>query len=129
MYSNSKTTGLVQQATKKVVINRCFGGFSVSEKAIYWLRERGYQPAIEEVLFGETWPDSGTVNASLFNAHLHRPPSRDDGLLIQCVETLGPAANGASAKLAIVEIPADVEYIIEEYDGMEYISEKHRTWS
>lgn len=128
MHSDSETTGLVQQATKRVVINSCFGGFSLSEKAIYWLREQGYQPAIEEVLLGETWED-GTVNDSTFNSYLYRPPSRDDELLIQCVETLGPAANGRFAELTIVEIPADVEYTIEEYDGLEHIAEKHRTWS
>ena len=27
-----------------------------------------------------------------------------------------------------VEIPDDVEWQIEEYDGTEHISEKHRTW-
>jgi hypothetical protein len=30
--------------------------------------------------------------------------------------------------LEIVEIPDDVEYTIEEYDGLEHIAEKHRTW-
>jgi len=30
--------------------------------------------------------------------------------------------------LAIVEIPDDVEYTIEEYDGNEHVAEAHRTW-
>jgi hypothetical protein len=30
--------------------------------------------------------------------------------------------------LAIVEIPDDVQWIIEENDGMEWVAEKHRTW-
>ena len=33
------------------------------------------------------------------------------------------------AKLKIVEIPDDVEWIIEEYDGKEWIAEDHRRWS
>lgn len=30
--------------------------------------------------------------------------------------------------LKVVSIPADVEWQIEEYDGAEWIAEKHRTW-
>jgi len=55
---------------------------------------------------------------------------RDWPLLIQCVEELGSEhASGKHATLKIVEIPDDVDYEIEEYDGNEYIAEKHRTWS
>jgi hypothetical protein len=32
------------------------------------------------------------------------------------------------AELEVVEIPDDVEWIIVDYDGMEHIAEKHRTW-
>jgi hypothetical protein len=38
------------------------------------------------------------------------------------------AANGAHANLKIVEVPPDVEWQIEEYDGNEWVAEKHRTW-
>lgn len=38
-------------------------------------------------------------------------------------------AYGDCADLKIVEIPDDVEWVIEEYDGIEYVSEVHRTWS
>ena len=54
---------------------------------------------------------------------------RDDPLLVQVVEELGDAANGQYARLRVVEIPADVEWTIEEYDGYEHIAEEHRTWS
>lgn len=54
---------------------------------------------------------------------------RDDPLLIQVVEELGEKANGSYAQLKIVEIPEDVEWEIEEYDGSEHIAEKHQTWS
>jgi hypothetical protein len=41
---------------------------------------------------------------------------------------LGEAANGRCAELKVVEIPDDVEWQIEEYDGLEWVAEKHRTW-
>ena len=37
---------------------------------------------------------------------------------------MGVEANGDHAKLKIVEIPADVEWQIDEYDGTEWIAEK-----
>ena len=54
--------------------------------------------------------------------------SRDDPLLIQVVEEMGEAANGQCAKLEIVEIPDDVQWQVEEYDGNEWIAEQHRKW-
>jgi hypothetical protein len=48
--------------------------------------------------------------------------------LIQVVEELGDGANGYFAKLKIVEIPDDVLWQIEEYDGKEWVAEQHRTW-
>lgn len=90
---------------KRVVINECFGGFSLSEQALKRYRELG-----------------GTVE-------YHRDIERDDPLLIQVVEELGEAANGRCAALKIVEIPSDVEWQIEEYDGLEHVAEKHRIWS
>lgn len=88
----------------KVAINTCFGGFSLSEEADTRLKELGW--------VGE-WS---------------RNIARDHPLLIQVIEELGPKANGSYAELSIVEIPDDVEWQIEEYDGNEHVSECHRTW-
>lgn len=54
--------------------------------------------------------------------------TRDDPTLVQVVRELGSAANGRFAKLKIVEIPAGVDWQIDEYDGAEWVAEKHRTW-
>lgn len=57
-----------------------------------------------------------------------RIENREDPLLIQVIEELWEEASGRCGSLEIVEIPDDVEYTIEEYDGLEHIAEKHRTW-
>jgi hypothetical protein len=44
------------------------------------------------------------------------------------VEEQGSAMNGGYSDLKVVEIPDDVEWYIEEYDGMEHVAESHRTW-
>jgi hypothetical protein len=48
--------------------------------------------------------------------------------LIQVVEEMGGMANGSFASLKIVEIPNDVNWYIEDYDGHEWVAERHRTW-
>ncbi len=54
---------------------------------------------------------------------------RHDPALVATVRKLGSKANGECATLAVVEIPDEVEYSIEEYDGWEHVAEKHRTWA
>ena len=55
--------------------------------------------------------------------------NRTDADLIEVIETLGEEkASGKFSKIKIIEIPDDADYEIEEYDGNEWIAEKHRTW-
>jgi len=53
---------------------------------------------------------------------------RDDPFLIQVINELGEEANDKYSELKIVEIPDGIEWEIDEYDGMETIHEKHRSW-
>jgi len=50
--------------------------------------------------------------------------------LIRLVEAIREkkVAKYRFSKLKIVKIPTDVEFTIEEYDGLEHIAEAHRTW-
>jgi len=57
-----------------------------------------------------------------------RDLDRNDPLLIQVINELGKDANSEYSDLEIIEIPDDVEWEIEEYDGWETIHEKHRSW-
>lgn len=95
----------------KVVINRRYGGFGLShEAALRYFEIKGINKAHSEQ----------TVYL--------REIARHDPALVQVVEEMGGKADGNHAKLKVVEIPDDVEYIIEEYDGLEHIAEVHRTW-
>lgn len=54
---------------------------------------------------------------------------RDDPFLVQTVEELGvEKASGRLSKLRIVEIPDDIVWYIDEYDGIESVHENHRRW-
>ena len=55
--------------------------------------------------------------------------ARNDPALVQLVEENSKKYEGRHSTLKVVEIPDDVEFEIEEYDGLEWVAEKHRTWS
>ena len=57
-----------------------------------------------------------------------RDIARDDPALVQVAEELGEAAADGYAELRVANVPDDVEWTIEEYDGKEWVAEKHRTW-
>jgi translation initiation factor 2 alpha subunit (eIF-2alpha) len=84
---------------KKIVINRCYGGFGLSYDALQAL-------GIES----------------------EHDIERDDPKLVAVVESMGNKANCRFSELKVVEIPEDVQYFIDEYDGIECIRENHRVW-
>lgn len=110
----------------KVVINRCFGGFSISLDAGRFMAARGNAVAKAEVdeydaKHAETWFGYGYIGNN--NGY-----KRDDADLVAAVETLGEAANGDCASLKVVEIPDGTDWEISEYDGNEHVAQKHATW-
>lgn len=113
--------------TKKVVINTCFGGFCISKECLTRLAQLGDLKAIKELegLNG----GSCVFNMYGYAYQYNEDKDRENPLLIQVIEDLGPKkAGGSCAHLKIVEIPDDVEYVIKEYDGDEHVAEVHRTW-
>jgi hypothetical protein len=92
----------------KLVINTCYGGFGLSEKA----------EALYCAYAGITRED--------FSQH---DIDRDSAILLQVIEQLGiDECHGKYAQLKVVDIPDDVEWEIEEYDGKEWACEVHRKW-
>lgn len=96
---------------RKIVINKCFGGFGLSREAVARFKELGRDIDVH-----------GYVDE-------REQIERDDPILVKVVEEMGDAASGGPAKLKVVEIPNSVEWQIEEYDGQEHVAEVHRTWS
>ena len=92
---------------RKIVINKCYGGFSLSSEA-------------EKLLFNKA------PNPKSFSIGRH--VDRSDPLLVEVGEELGSKSWGDDAQLKVVEIPEDVSWEIIDYDGTEYIAEKHRKW-
>jgi hypothetical protein len=117
---------------RQIVINTSYGsdrhsGFCVSHKAFLRLRELGQQQALEEPNLGAYWPKAaGPREPSLNQCGALIP--RDDEKLVQVVMELAEEANGHCAELKIVEIPNDVQWLIETRAGVEHVSETHRTW-
>ena len=142
----------------KVVINTCYGGYGLSKEACqrYW-DLKGKQVWIEDDtkfksmgLFtvwlvppeerleskeGEAFYQMSLDDRRAYNQKhseqtwYYRDVERNDPILVQVVEEMGDRAGGRCAELSIVEIPDDVQWVIEEYDGMEHVAEAHRTWS
>lgn len=54
---------------------------------------------------------------------------RNDSRLVDVVETLGQAASGPNAELVVICIPDGVDWGIADYDGDEWVAERHRTWT
>jgi len=80
----------------KIVINCCFGGFSLSDAGEARYRALG-----------------GTKEFS-------RDIPRHDPRLVQTVEELGELANGRCAELEVVEVESN-RYRVTEYDGAESV--------
>lgn len=94
--------------TQKVVISTCYGGFGLSEAAISRAVELGH---------------IATDTYKQFDDDQSNP------ILVQVVEELGDAANTRFSELKVIEIPGDVKWVVEEYDGLEHIAEAHRIWA
>ena len=140
---------------QRIVINACHGGFGLSNDAVLRYLELCGTPVWSEVHRGlvrfkywlvppaerieepsaEVWRDMTIQERQAHNTayskqvFYDRDVPRDDPFLVETVLELGEKADGDHANLKVVEIPGDVDWVIEEYDGKEWVAEVHRTWS
>ena len=146
----------------KLVINGCYGGFSISLKAARHMAVAGSPRANKVVAEHEkelrdfkAYKKNGNVPKEKRSADHQKNMwdidikygslpkfhgygyadgfdggfERSDPLLVSAVESLGDEASGDLAKLKVVEVPDGVEWELSEYDGIEHVAEKHRTWA
>lgn len=141
------------EQTRKVVINQQYGGFHPPYAVlIEWARRKNYavvmSPSgkriypwvVTHLPYSEPFPEY----ADLFDIpglavpEGHEPTGelvstmdipRDDKDFVAIVEELRATGDHwASTIVKVVEIPADVRWMIKSYDGKEHIAEVHRTW-
>lgn len=140
----------------KIVINSCHGGFGLSDAAIdryiqlkgldlfkHWDEQwkwnsyftvpyEEYEKVHKNDMTKTEWEGQtegwGRYKESNDLCWSERDIQRNDPILVQVVKELGELANGRFAELKIVDIPIDVQWTIEEYDGDEWVAEVHRTW-
>lgn len=96
------------RGVQHIVINDCYGGFGLSPRAINEYKK----------MANITAPDFSDRNIP-----------RNDPYLVKIVKQLGMGANSDHSNLKIIEIPGDVDWIVQDYDGAEWVAEKHRTWT
>lgn len=125
----------------KVVKNICYGGFGLTVEALIRIAElkgkkdirvfADYDGARDITDRPEEWDvdiDYIIADGEEFEVDQFEDEGRADPELVQAVEELGEKAWGPCAELEVVEVPDDVKWEIEEYDGIETIAEIHRTW-
>jgi hypothetical protein len=96
---------------RKIAINPSYGGFGLNQEVLKLLFDRGSKHVVHAL-----------YRTSDFDT---KDLPRDDKLLIEVLEEYGPEKTGVK----IVEIPANVKWQIDEYDGLEWVAEVHRRWS
>ena len=125
----------------KIILNKCFGGFSLSKKAyelyankigkkVYAYVNEDFRDNIYKKVNGDSLfvtyftKDFGDIaeisddDYEKYNLYL-RNDYRLDKTLIEVVEELGKKASGMCGNLEVVEIPDNSFYEIDEYDGLE----------
>lgn len=110
----------------KIVIHKHYGSFTLNEEGIFlYGKKKGLNIIKDEseklcknYYIDEIKEENYFADWSI---------ERNDPCLVEVVEELG--VNGRYGDLKIVEIPDDVKWTIEEYDGNEWVAEQHRKWS
>lgn len=135
---------------KKVILNKCFGGFGVSKEAYELYAKKKeislfrYKPEnlikgiytyatddnIYYFYFTKDFGDHAYISNEDFKKYFLNlgMNSREDKTLIEVVEELDEKANDTSSDLKIVKIPDDLDYVIDDYYGFETLHQKVQEW-
>lgn len=136
----------------KIAINRCYGGFQLSNKAIEMLMKRkglecyryiwdykdekyhklsSFETEDTYLAIDYSIADLGDCVENIpdeYYWYYRSEIERTDKDLIEVIEELGEEVNGSCGDIRIIEIPDNVDWEINDYDGIETVHEKHRSW-
>lgn len=109
----------------KVVFNNCYGGFSISLKAVEWLEDNSKDDELRNFikslrLASKEYSFSSKDECLCYDVSCWFEDRRHHKDLVAVVEALSEDANGPCAKLGIRTISCN-KYRIEEYDGIEEV--------
>ena len=112
----------------KIAINTCFGGFSLSPECFHWLvKNKDWRIGNDKEAEIKAY-QSGTCECFSLKKY-NSIETRTNPDLIEAIEKLGSEiASGPCSKIEILEIPDGYDIEIHEYDGKEYVAEKHKKW-
>ena len=124
----------------KIAINKCYGGFSLSDKAIGMIMKRkglkcyrykqtkfNYSDGVDEytriddnepssfVSYSTTDLGKTIGNIPYENYWYYRNLERTDKDLVSVIEELGNEASGRYGSVKVIEIPDDVDWEIDDY--------------
>jgi len=118
------------RGTQSIVINRCHGGFGLSWDAqIAYLDRAGIAYTLEDRESRDDTARHGQrIKLASGNDFYDKEIRRDDPILVALVKEMGEDVNGQFANLRVVKVPGDVEWHVDEYDGLEWVAENHRKW-
>jgi hypothetical protein len=100
----------------KIAVNKCYGGFGLSRDVFSKLK-------IEWDGYGYLDNESFGIKSDNYLEY------RTNKKLIKAIESVGEKkASGGMADVRIIEIPDGTDWEITDYDGIETLHEKHRSW-
>ena len=102
----------------KIVLNKCYGGFGLSDGAQRHIAALKNIKLFEEDQEGWTNFYLDSAFTQPFMAH---EIDRTDPHLVAVVEEFGALANGPHAALEVIELHSGQQYRICEYDGKEWL--------
>lgn len=113
----------------KIVLNACYGGFSLSREAVLYARKLSGDPNWGgPTTVGDTYSCGEPVTHHY--GYIDKI-ARTDPVLVATVEALGDKASGQCANLRVSRISKGTRYRIEEYDGFERLETEDdvRDWA
>ena len=135
----------------KVILNKCYGGFEVSDKGYKLYAEKKNLPICaykEDYHSGHYKKINGAITDNFgvtyftkdfgdcfipaeedWKYHLYLSnEDREDSTLIEVVEELGKEASGRNGNLIVIDVPDGMKYVIDDYDVIETLHEEVPVW-